>query len=30
MDSNTVGLLKDLLLVLLILGLAYLDRRNKK
>lgn len=30
MDSNTVSLLKDLLLVLLILGLAYLDRKGKK
>nr|DAP74390.1 MAG TPA: protein of unknown function (DUF4501) [Caudoviricetes sp.] len=30
MDSNTVSVLKDLLLVLLVLGLVYLDRSNKK
>nr|DAX63940.1 MAG TPA: hypothetical protein [Caudoviricetes sp.] len=30
MSSDVVGLLKDLLLVLLILGLAYMDRGRKK
>lgn len=30
MDSNTVSVLKDLLLVLLVLGLVYLDRSNNK
>lgn len=30
MSSDVVGLLKDLLLVLLILGLAYMDRGRKE